>query len=76
MGVYNLRRSCVWGVVVEDSKGGKSLIPRSLGQMWVENKKCSSFVEIEYIRALGLFQESDISHFIIVAYANECFKGC
>lgn len=44
--------------------------------MWVENKKCSSFVEIEYIRALDLFQESDISHFIIVAYENECFKGC
>ena len=39
MGVYNLRRSCVWGVVVEDSIGGKFLIPRSLGQMWVENKK-------------------------------------
>ena len=39
MGVYNLRISCVWGVVVEDSKGGKFLIPRSLGQTWVENKK-------------------------------------
>lgn len=52
------------------------MIHRSLGQMWVENKKCSSFVEIEYIRALGLFQESDISHFIVVAYENECFKGC
>lgn len=43
-------------------------------------QKCSSWVWIllkrEYIRALGLFQESDISHFVIVASKNECFKGC
>lgn len=46
----------------------------------MENKNVSvgfvSFVEIEYTRALGLCQESDISHFVIVAYENECFKGC
>lgn len=42
-------------------------------------QKCSSwvwiFLEVEYVRGLGLFQESDISHFI-VACENECFKGC
>lgn len=41
----------------------------------MENKNVSvgfvSFVEIEYTRALGLCQESDI-----VAYENERFKGC
>ena len=53
------------GVRVEDERGPV------LGQMWERNKNAplafGSFGDIEYIRAQGIFQESDISHYIIAA---------
>lgn len=46
--------------------------------MWEGNKNVplgfGSFVDIEYIRALGLFQESDISHFISVTPDTSVLK--
>lgn len=73
-------RSGILGVVVEDNKIIKS--PEFIGlRSGVGRKqKCSTWVwillEVASIRALGLFQEPDISHFIIVAYENECFEEC
>lgn len=72
------RKLFCFGVIVLDSKGKNHLlIHRSgVGGMQKQNvlHEFESLVEID-IRALGLFQESDISHLRIVASGNEGFTG-
>lgn len=67
-------------MVLEDNTKIKSPEFAGLRSGVGRRQRCSSWVwillEAEYVRALGLFQEPDIFHFIIVAYESECFKRC